>query len=205
MNTRSCRHVSRNAVTRIEVAVGLVVVCLAAWFIVPAIGRSRAQAYREACLSNLHEIGQALDHYLKANDDRWPYVAKLRSFRLAEQRWPTLPKILKPYLDHEGDAFHCPADSRELSDGDTLLKEFPRKTTWYATEGLSYEWWLGTIYGGSKVGEEPLENSRGVRQDRADQHLLSDFEPFHQGDGGGRFNTLFADFRARTTRADKNR
>jgi hypothetical protein len=104
-------------------------------------------------------------------------------------------------MDHRSDAFHCPADRRILPGDSPLRKKFSEKTTYFETEGTSYEWWFGEVYGGKKVGEESLSKAGGFGMGRADQPLLSDFEPFHSGDDQGAINTLNADLKPRTTRA----
>jgi hypothetical protein len=181
------------------VAVGAL--CLAAYFIVPALRRASIGADRERCLANLGRIGQALDSYLADHDRCWPYVAKLDSMKMNAPPWPTLPAVLAPYTGDHPDVFHCPADRRRLAPDSSLAARFPTKTTYYETEGTSYEWHWGSSYGGQQVGQESMSRADGFGLGRADQPLLSDFEPFHQGDGGGSFNTLNADLRPRTTRA----
>ncbi len=61
----------------------------------------------------------------------------------------------------------------------------------------------GEGYGGMKVGEDFASSAKGLGLGRADQALLADFEPFHSGDEGGAFNTLYADLKARTARAGR--
>lgn len=191
----------RTGVTRIEVLTAIVVSMVAAWLIVPALARSRARADRETCLSNLTEIGRAVESYLTANQQRWPYVSKLRSYKLHDPPWPTLPEVLAPFLGESPAVFRCPTDNRELPGDDPLAKRFARVTSYHETEGLSYAWYWGEARGGRKIGEESLSDAKGFGLGRADQVVLRDFEPFHVGDGGGTFNSLFADFRARPTRA----
>ena len=82
---------------------------------------------------------------------------------------------------------------------------FPAETTYFATEGLSFEWQFGEIYGGRKLGEEMMSRPEGFGLGPADQPILRDFELFHEGDDGGSFNTLFADLRARSSRGDRGR
>ncbi len=120
--------------------------------------------------------------------------------------WPTLPKVLDKYLAKTvsgKSAFECPADKRVIDPDSPLAKKFPKDTTWFETEGTSYEWLWGEAYGGKKVGEESLAQAKGFGMGRADQPLLTDFAPFHAGDGGGSFNTLNADLKPRTARDEK--
>lgn len=190
----------RKGFTRIEVLLALVAMCLGAALFVPWGPPQRVAERRAACLANLGQIGQALQKYLQDSGDVWPSVAKIASAREGAG-WPTLPSVLKPYLETSSPAYRCPADRRHLSKGDALYPKFGGRTTYYETEGLSYEWWFGEAYGGRKVGEESLRKAGGFGMGRADQPLLTDFEPFHVGDEQGAMNTLNADLKPRTSRA----
>lgn len=193
----------RKAVTRIEVLLGLLVLAGAAWLLLPSIGSSKVVENRALCLANLDAIGKALTSYLVDSDQRWPYVAKLTTVELHTPPWPTLPNVLDKYLGGNRAVFHCPADQRVVQPENALTKKFPSQTTWFETEGTSYEWLWGEAYGGKKVGEESLAQAKGFGMGRADQPLLADFAPFHAGDGGGSFNTLNADLKPRTARDEK--
>jgi type II secretory pathway pseudopilin PulG len=192
---------SRKAVKRIEVILVVAVLGVAAFLAVPAVNRSRTAAARQACLANLGQIGQAFGGYLKDSDQHWPWVDKLASIKLHDPPWPTLPTVLSPYLKDNLQVFRCPADRRVLAEDSPLRAKFPAKTTWFETEGTSYEVWLGEAYAGRKIGEELLAKAGVHGLGRADEPLLTDFDAFHQGDGGGAFNTLNADLKPRTTRA----
>ncbi|MBX3395192.1 MAG: hypothetical protein KF841_07470 [Phycisphaerae bacterium] len=189
---------SRRAVTKMEVVALVWVLGLAAYCLVPAVVRSRIEANRAACLSNLTSIGKALSSYMENNDGRWPFVAKLRSVRVGDQsRWSTLPAVLSKELSADSPVYHCPADARRNSSGGSTPG---LKGNYYSTEGLSYEWWWGEARGGRRIGEESISKASGFGFGRADQRVLSDFEPFHDGDGGGAINSLYADFVARSSR-----
>ncbi len=186
----------------VAILVVLVLAGLVGYRFVPEIMKGQIDERRTACLGNLRVISQGIQSYLYANENRWPYVAKLATLELHQPPWPTLPTALKSYVS-EREVFHCPADRRELSADSPLLKNYPRETTWFETEGLSYEWSWSDAYGGKKVGEESLAKAKGFGMGRADQRLLTDFEPFHKSDGKGSLNTLNADLKPRTSR-DRN-
>jgi type II secretory pathway pseudopilin PulG len=191
----------RLGISRLEVTIVVVVVCGAAAMIAGWAASPKTAALREQCLAQLGDIGKALGQYLKDHDDRWPYAAKLRTFEMHDPPWPTLPVTLAPYLGTRPNLFACPADRRVLPADSPLVKQFPVKTTWFATEGTSYEWMWGEAYGGNKVGQESTSKAGTLGgADRADQPLLADFGTFHGGDRGSPFNTLFADLRARPAR-----
>lgn len=180
--------------TRFEIFVLLVVLALAGYVFVPLWRHSRAEAMRDSCLANLSAIGTGLSAYLESNNETWPSVDKLRTFTRYDEHRPTLSVVLKPYVKSEA-IWRCPADSREVED-EVLRAEFGANSTWYETEGLSYEWIWPDVYAGRRVGEEKLSRLSGRGKGRADQDLLRDFEAFHVG--VGRSNTLYADFVART-------
>jgi hypothetical protein len=152
-------------------------------------------------MGNLTEIGKALESYLRDHQEIWPYVAKLKTVEVHTPPWPMLPGVLAPYTADKPNVFCCPADRRQLASDSPLAKQFPIKTTWFATEGCSYEWMWGEAYGGKKAGKEDRSKA-GVLGglERADQALLTDFGAFHAGSEGGAFNTLYADFKARTAK-----
>ncbi|HWL94955.1 MAG TPA: hypothetical protein VNT79_15655 [Phycisphaerae bacterium] len=164
---------------------------LATWVLLPVISEKRTVAARTRCLNNLDQIGKALSSYMTANGERWPFVSKLSSIKVGTEsdQWQTLPAVLESFLQMDSDAYRCPLDSRSSETGDA--------DTYYESEGLSYEWFWSEARGGRKIGEESISNAKGFGFGRADQRVLSDFEAFHEGTGGGGYNILFADFVAR--------
>ncbi len=181
---------ARMRISRLEVLTVVVVLGLAAYVFVPIVRAGRAEAMQAACAGQLASIGRALGEYLDANGDRWPFVDKLRRVSRHDPRWPVLPDVLSPYLSDRS-LYHCPADTREI-ENEALQKEFGSRSTWFETEGLSYEWLWPDAYGGRRVGDEDLTPLSGRGKGRADQDLLSEFGSFHEG--AGRVNILYADF-----------
>lgn len=191
----------RSGVARIEVLALLCCVGVAGIMVGACDGSKsagRIEADRKQCLANLKNIAEALAAYHQANDQRWPYIEMLKSAPMHDPPWSSLADALKPSLADPAKSLHCPADVRTLEDGSPLLAKFSRKTTWFETEGTSYEWSFAAAYGGRRVGEE--EFGKLMRLGRADQPLLRDFDTFHAGDDAGSFNTLNADLKPRTSR-----
>lgn len=191
----------KRAVTRIEIAIAALAVIFGGWYLTSTLRGNNAASDRARCLENLQKIGMAIGSYLNDHAQTWPYVAKLRSFDTHEPAWKSLPVVLQPYLGENTAVLECPADARELAKDDPLASKYSRSTTWFATEGTSYEWLWGDVFGGQKVGSESLSKAAGFGMGRADQPLLRDFEPFHKGDDAGSFNTLFADLKARVSKS----
>lgn len=197
------RLCTRPARTRIELlvllAVGLLIVVLA----VPAVQRMRRASSRAACLKNLEIIGHALSQYTMQSGGRWPFVAKLPSMEYHAPPWPSLPTVLAPFMRGQEQVFRCPVDARELTSDHPLRKKFSASTTYFETEGTSYEWVLQEVYAGQSVGKDPLSRADGLGLGPADQPVIWEFQPFHASkrNEAGSFNILYADFKARAQRS----
>lgn len=109
----------RRAFTLIELLVVISIIGVLASLLLPALGRAKRSARSAACLSNLHQIGLALDMYVQDNDDRLPVCAQLPG---ANTNLPPITITLFPDR-RTNTLFQCPED-RAL---------FP-------TEQTSYEW-----------------------------------------------------------------
>lgn len=190
----------RQAITKIEILIGAVVLVAAGIVMVPGLASRGIAEDRERCLANLGFVGEAMAAYFEDSGDTWPAISKLRSVQIHTPAWPTLTDVLGKYTSGGVEKFHCPADRRALSKDHALYKEFGGETTWFETEGTSYEWLMGDAYAGKKIGQESLASAKGFGMGRADMPLISEFEPFHEGDGKGSFNTLNADLKPRTAR-----
>ena len=109
----------RGAFTLIELLVVIAIIALLASLLLPVLGRAQRSARSAACLSNLHQIGLALDLYVQDNNNHLPFCAQLPS---VNTNLPSFAVVLAPYLQAKA-VFLCPEDR-------TL---FPKEQT-------SYEW-----------------------------------------------------------------
>jgi prepilin-type N-terminal cleavage/methylation domain-containing protein len=154
------------AFTLIELLVVIAIIALLASLLLPVVSRAKHNALSAACLSNLHQIGLALDLYVQENNDRLPCCAELPS---VNTNLPSLTTVLAPYLKTKA-VFRCPED-RAL---------FP-------VEQTSYEWNMylnGASYGHpedwSAATQAIVDTIFGGR---VNTPLSSDAEAFHPGGG----------------------
>ncbi|MEE8170403.1 MAG: hypothetical protein V3T70_07635 [Phycisphaerae bacterium] len=161
---------------------------------------SRFERERARCVKNLERIGRAMSAYWSVSDHHWPAMAKLPSLADPDGGRAGMADVLGALVDAGGESpFACPSDRRMLLDGDPLLRGFGRRTTYFQTEGTSYEWLLGGMYAGRPVGKETTRGRRALGGGPADQPMMWEFEPFHGGAGTpGAVNILYVDLVVRS-------
>ena len=110
------------AFTLLELVIVIAIIALLTAILMPALRGARAESRRAVCLSNLHHIGLATDHYLNDYNDRfWRYFQRERG----GMRWwfgfepggpgsgtdrplDTSRAVLAPYLRNADDRMQCP-------------------------------------------------------------------------------------------------
>ena len=154
------------AFTLVEVLVVISVIGILVALLLPAVHGVREASRRSACLSNLRQIGMAMEQYLDVNR-RYPVAAQMPS--VTPER-PALTVFLGGFAEQNDDLFACPSDR-----------------TYFASEGLSYEYPSARLSGKTR---------RELKQHRPlDQIWVAyDFDHFHGPEGMvGSRNVLFAD------------
>ena len=155
--------------TLTELLVVLLIVAALAAIAFP-IGRAiLARSRSAACLSNLRQIGVALESYLQDNAQTMPAIAAGRKSKAEDT--PVLETELASYLP-DSEVFHCPADHEV-----------------FEKSGCSYIW-------NSSQSGRHRRKLEFFGKSGADQRipLVTDKEDWHPGDPG--VNFLYADLSA---------
>ncbi|HVM51212.1 MAG TPA: type II secretion system protein [Candidatus Acidoferrum sp.] len=156
----------RRGFSLIELLVVIAIVGLLASLVLPGLGRAKRTALCTSCLSNLHQIGLALDLYVQENNDYLPSCAQLLS---VNTNLPSITAVLGPYLKTTA-VFQCPEDHQV----------FPNEQT-------SYEWNLHLNGASYSHPEDWTPATREIVEvvfgGRLNTPLVGDAEAFHPASG----------------------
>ena len=152
--------------TLVEILVVIAIIGVLVSLLLPAIHATREASRRTSCLSNLRQIGLAMEQYLDVNK-RYPKAAQVPS--VTPDR-PDLADLLGGFSENNRDLFACPSD-RE----------------YFPVEGISYEYPSFRLAGKTR---RQLAKQRPLDQ----VWVTYDFEHFHGPSGlEGARNVLYAD------------
>lgn len=109
----------RRGFTLIELLVVIAIIAILAAILFPVFSRAREKARQTSCISNLKQIGLAMNMYAQDYDETFPtYYIYVPSLSYAERGWP---RRIQPYVKND-QVFRCPDVIPPSSDSVDLLR-----------------------------------------------------------------------------------
>lgn len=165
----------RRGFTLIELLITLGVLAILAALLLPVLTRAKESGRSTACLSNLRQVGLALQIYVDEHDNRMPTMfdalVSTNTLSLTNQL-ATIDVVLSNHLGNVA-VLRCPSDDKKL----------------FTLTGSSYAW--NSLLNGQSADHLKLFT---LSLDPHQIPLVFDKESFHRARGAGRaVNFLYAD------------
>ena len=171
------------AFTLIELLVVIAVIALLAALLMPALSRAKESGRGAACISNLRQLGIAIQLYIQENNNRLPSIND--QFPGVTNSYPGPDTVLKPQLANLN-VLRCPSDKWTSTDP---LPNSQKPATYFDQTGSSYAW--NSLLNGQDA--DHLQ-AMGMKFDPQEIPLMFDKQGFHAARGAKKeVNYLYGD------------
>lgn len=192
------RHVRRYdhpGYTLVELLVVISIIGTLAALLLPAIQATRESARRTQCISNLRQIGLAIDQYVDRQGARGKFPDAANFTKTVPTETPSLMEVIGPYCEitdatkEKSELFHCPSD-RDYPNSHTASEFYE---TYFEADNTSYEYAAHRAANQSRQQILMRGDSNEPRSSTA-VWIVFDCMPFHgtEGEDGAR-NFLYLD------------